>query len=67
MWATRLSIVDWVYSKTEILRATLRTQNRSRVDYYVFFWESNIRSHQLDAQETNVSISQFYRIRNYFV
>ena len=26
MWGTRLSIVDWVYSKTQILLATLRTQ-----------------------------------------
>ena len=29
-WATRLSIVDWVYSKTQILLATLRTQNQLR-------------------------------------
>ena len=28
MWATRLSIVGWVYSKTQILLATLRTQNQ---------------------------------------
>ena len=29
-WATRLNIVDWVYSKTQILLATLRTQNQLR-------------------------------------
>ena len=29
-WATRLSIVDRVYSKTQILLATLRTQNQLR-------------------------------------
>ena len=29
-WATRLSIVDWVYSKTQILLATLRTQTQLR-------------------------------------
>ena len=28
MWRTRLSFVDWVYSKTLILLATLRTQNQ---------------------------------------
>ena len=30
MWETRLSIVDWVSSKTQILLATLRTQNQPR-------------------------------------
>ena len=30
MWVTRLSIVDWVYSKTQILQATLRTQHQRR-------------------------------------
>ena len=34
--ATRLSIVDWVHSKTQILLATLRSQNQSRVESYVF-------------------------------
>ena len=28
MWATRLSIVDWVYSKTQILLETLKTLNQ---------------------------------------
>ena len=36
MWVTRLSIVDWVYSKTKILLATLRTQNQLRGDFFVF-------------------------------
>ena len=30
MWVTRLSIVDWVCSKTQILLGTLRTQNQFR-------------------------------------
>ena len=34
MWVTRLSIVDWVYSKTQTLFATLRTQNQPREEYY---------------------------------
>ena len=31
MWESRLNIVDWVYSKTQILLATLRTQNQPPV------------------------------------
>ena len=30
MWETRLSIVDWVCSKAQILLVTLRTQNQPR-------------------------------------
>ena len=33
----------------------------------MYLWKSNIRPHLLDVQETNVSISQFYSIRNNFV
>ena len=36
MWVTRLSIVDWVYSKTLILLGTIRIQNQLREDSYVF-------------------------------
>ena len=32
MWETKLSIVDWVYSKTQILRETLKTQYHLRVE-----------------------------------
>ena len=32
MWVTRLSIVDWVYFKTQTLLATLRTRNQTRGD-----------------------------------
>ena len=32
MWVTRLSIVDWVYSKTQTLFATLRNQNQPRTE-----------------------------------
>ena len=34
MWATRLSIVDFVYSKTPTLLVTLRIQNQLRVEAY---------------------------------
>ena len=30
MWVTQLSIVDWIHSKTQVLLATLRTQNQPR-------------------------------------
>ena len=33
---TRLSVVDWVHSKTQILLATLRTQNQPRGESHVF-------------------------------
>ena len=58
MWGTRLSIVDLVYLKTQILLATLRT---------MCLWKSNICHHKLDVREANVSVSQFNRIRSYFV
>ena len=36
MWVIRLSIVDWVCSKTQILLETLKTQNQLREEFYVF-------------------------------
>ena len=33
---TRLSIADWVYSKTQMLLVTLRSQNQPRVESNVF-------------------------------
>ena len=54
MWATRLSIVDWVFSKTQTLLATLRIQNQLRVSL-MYLWKPNICHHWLDVQETNVS------------
>ena len=61
-------MVDWVYSKTQILIVTLRIQNQPREVSHVFSEvESNIRPHWLDVQETDVNIPQFYRIRNHFV
>ena len=35
MCETRLSIVDWVYSKTQLLLVTLRTQDQLRRESYV--------------------------------
>ena len=35
MWVIQLDIVDWVYSKTQILLATLKTLNQLRVTLYV--------------------------------
>ena len=32
MWVTQHSIVDWVHFKTQLLLATLRTQNQPRVE-----------------------------------
>ena len=33
MWVTRLSPVDWDFSKTQILLVTLRTQNQLRAEF----------------------------------
>ena len=54
MSVTRLSIVDWVYSKTQILLATMRTQNQTRGSL-MYLWKPNICHHQLE--QTSVSHS----------
>ena len=35
MWVARLSVVNWVYSKTRTLLVTLRTRNQPREESYV--------------------------------
>ena len=42
-------------------------RGRRRKQDLMFFWKSNIRPHQMDVQEANVSIPQFLRIKNHFV
>ena len=44
MWVTRLSIVDWVYSKTQILLTTLRTENQPREEGSYVFLETELLS-----------------------
>ena len=66
MWVTRLSIVDWVCFKTRTLLATLRTRSQPQVVSYVSSEAEHFCPHQLDVQETNVSIPQFCRVWNYF-
>ena len=41
MWETRLTIVDWVYSKTLILVVTLRIQNQLRRESYAYSEEEH--------------------------
>ena len=57
MWATRLSSVDWVYSKTQTLLKILRFQKSTSGGSLMNLWKPNICLHQLDVQETNVSVS----------
>ena len=64
LWETRLSIVDWVYSKPQTLPWRFEI-DLGRI--LCICRKSNIRLHQLDVQETNVSIPQFYRIGYHFV
>ena len=42
MWATQLSTVDWVSSKTQILQDTLKIRNQHQGESHVFSWKSNI-------------------------
>ena len=65
MWVTRLSSVDWVYSKTQILLATLRTQNRSQWECYVFLEVEHL-SPQVRCVRNKIS-HKFYRIRNHLI
>ena len=37
MWETRLSTVDWVYSKTQTVLATSRTRNQPQEESCIFF------------------------------
>ena len=57
MWVTRLSIVDWVYFKTQTLLATLRTRNQPQAGVLCIFGSRTCCLHQLDVQEANVSNS----------
>ena len=66
-WATRLSIVDWVYSKTQILLVTMRAQNKPREEKLMYLRKSNIPPRSwMCKKQTSLSL-QFYRIRNHFV
>ena len=53
MWETRHSTVGMGYFKTKTLHATLRIQSQPQEVSCVFFGKKNIRSSQLDVQETN--------------
>ena len=64
LWETRLSIVDWVYSKPQTLPWRFEI-DLGRI--LCICRKLNIRLHQLDVQATNVRIPQFYRIGYHFV
>ena len=67
MWVTQLSIVDWVHSKTQVLLATLRTQNQtSGRDLLYFGSRTFVAISWMCEKQTSVS-PQFYRIWNHFV
>ena len=68
MWVARISIVDWVYSKNSDFAGDLEDSESTSEREFVNFWKPNIFPIiNLDVQETNVSIPQFYRIWNHFV
>ena len=53
------------YSKTLTLLAILKTQNQLREMSLMYIRKPNICPHQLDVQEADISIPQFYRIRKH--
>ena len=60
VWETLLSIVDWVYSKTQILLDTLKTLNQPwrEGENLVYLRKSNIRSKKwMRKKQTSVSQS----------
>ena len=63
MWVSLLNIADWGYSKTQTLRETWKIQNQHQ-ENLMYFRKQNVCSHKLDVLEANVSVSQFYRIRD---
>ena len=61
LWEIRHSMADWDCSKILVLLGILKIQNRPREEGYpMYLGESNVRSHKLDVQETNFSLTQFY-------
>ena len=64
---TRLSIVDRVLFQDPDVAGVFVDSKIRLEGNLMHFRESDICSHELDVQETNVSISQFSRIKSYFV
>ena len=65
MWVILQSNADWDCLKTPILPEILRIQKSTSGGTSCVFWKSFICSNQLDVQETNLSFTQFNRIRNH--
>ena len=57
MWVTLLSIVDWVYLKTQTLMETLRTRNRPREECYFSEAEHFVPISWMCKKQTSVSHS----------
>ena len=67
MWVTRLSIVDRVYSKTENCAGDLEGSKSTREGVLCIFGSRTIVTVSWMRKKTNVSIKQFYIIRNHLV
>ena len=66
MWVIRLSIVNWVCVKTQILLETLKTQNQLQEGILCVFGSRTICSLKLNVQEAIVCVSHFHSIGSYF-
>ena len=65
MWETRVSIVDWVYFRTQILLATLRTRNQLREESYVSS-DAERLSPSVGCAISKLLSRTVYRVWNYF-
>ena len=62
MWVTQLSIVDWVYSKTQILLVTLKTRNQLQGESWVSSEVEHLSPSLGYVQEAKFCLAQFHRV-----
>ena len=65
MWATRLSVVE--FQDSDFVGGVEDSKSTSGGVLYICGSRTFLCPHQLDVEETNVSIPQFNRVRNHFV
>ena len=66
MWVTRLSIVDWVYSKSQIMLVTLKIRNPPRVILCVFGSRTFVSVSWMCKKQTSVSHSSTESENHFF-
>ena len=64
-FSTHMQNKDWVYSKTDFVGDPEDAKSTSS-GILCFFRKSDACSHEIDAQEANINVSQFYRFGRFF-